>query len=100
MVRREPRRKDRNRDGFFRRNFYTLPMTIQRYYDEASVIERRDLVNELIKRSADGHWCIDVRSPVLSEWEEKYGDESKNKIVITKSGPCAARLWGGGRSFI
>ena len=98
MVRPEPRRKDRNRDGIFQRNFFSLPISIQRYYGKASVSEKRDLVNQLIKGSPDGHWYVDAQSPVLSEWEEKYGDESKNKIVISKSGACAARLWGGGEA--
>ena len=94
-MRPEPRRKDRNRDGFFQRNFYKLPMTIQKYYGEASVIEKRDLVNELIKRSPDGHWCIDAQSPVISEWEQKYADGSIHRLVITKDGARAAQMWGG-----
>ena len=95
LVRSRPTVKDRNRDAFFRRNFTSLPRAIQDNYGNASVAEKRRLVNQLITRSADGKWSFDAQSPIVSEWQEKYVDVSKERGLVTKPAGRASHMWGG-----
>ena len=88
-------RKDRSRDAYFRRNFASLPTSTQQNFGNASVAQKRKLVNDLITRSENGNWTINVQSPVLSEWQDKYLEVTNDRGVITKPPGLAARMWGG-----
>ena len=88
--------KDRNKDGFFRRNFNQLPQSIKDEYPKATPKEKRRLVNDVVARDdSSGMWYISVKAAILKEWQEKYLDVRKDKGVITKPGGLAAALWGG-----
>ena len=64
--------KDRNKDGFFRRNFSDLPRTIQEKFKTAKNADKRALVNDVVARNPQtGFWYIDVQSAVLNERQEK-----------------------------
>ena len=48
--------KDRNKDGYFNRNFNQLPPAIQEQYANAKQSKKRDLVNQIIVKSDEGKW--------------------------------------------
>ena len=87
-------RKDRNRDAFFRRNFASLPAAIQNNFGNESVAQKRKLVNDLITRSENGNWTMNVQSPALSEWQDKYLEVTNVRGVITKPSGLAAPMGG------
>ena len=88
--------KDRNKDGYFNRNFSQLPPAIQDQFKDAKQSKKRDLVNQIIVKGEDGRWQINLSAPIVAEWQEKYLDISKERGIITKPAGRAAAMWGGG----
>ena len=88
-------RKDRNRDGYFKRHIHKLPERIMQMFAKASRAEKRKLVNQCVVRGPDGEWSINVQSAILTEWNEKYVDVRKDKGLISKPAGLAAQEWGG-----
>ena len=88
-------RKDRNRDGYFKRNASQLPANVLEMLSNASAHEKRRLVNEVVVRDSKGSWTINVASAILKEWQEKYVDVRKDKGLVTKPSGLAATMWGG-----
>ena len=88
--------KDRNKDGFFQRNFDQLPQVIQEKFKTAKTGAKRDLVNDVVVRDPQtGQWYINIQSAVLKEWQEKYIDVRKDKGLVTKPPGIAASMYGG-----
>ena len=83
-------RKDRNRDGYFKRNVHLLEPSIIQMFNKATVGEKRKLVNEIVEQDSEGHWRINVRSAVLKEWKQKYIDVRKDSGLISKPAGLAA----------
>ena len=92
-------RKDRNRDGYFKRNVHLLEPSIIQMFNKATVGEKRKLVNDIVEQDSEDHWRINVRSAVLKEWKEKYIDVRKDSGLISKPAGLAAQQWGGWTSL-
>ena len=88
-------RKDRNRDGFFKRNTHKLPAEIIQMFNKATTAEKRKVVNEVVVRGTDGEWALNLQAAVLTEWNEKYTDVRKDRGLISKPAGLAAQEWGG-----
>ena len=89
-------KKDRTKDGFFRRNFSQLPQSIRDEYPKATLGAKRRLVNEVVAKDGhSGQWYINVKAAILKELQEKYVDVRQDKGVVTKPAGLAVALWGG-----
>ena len=88
-------RKDRNRDGYFKRHIHKLPERIMQMFAKASRAEKRKLVNQCVVRGPDGEWSINVHSAILNEWNGKYVDVRSDLGLISKPAAQAAQAWGG-----
>ena len=88
-------RKDRNRDGYFKRHIHKLPERIMQMFAKASSADKRKLVNQCVVRGPDGEWSINVHSAILNEWNGKYVDVRKDLGLISKPAGLAAQAWGG-----
>ena len=88
-------RKDRNRDGYFKRHIHKLPERIMQMFAKASRADKRKLVNQCVVRGPDGEWSINVHSAILNEWNGKYVDVRKDSGLISKPAGLAAQAWGG-----
>ena len=93
-------RKDRNKDGFLKRNLQSMPEAIIEQFDSMSCKDKKKLVNEVVVRGDDGQWTIDVQAPILKEWQEKYTDIRKDRGLITKPSGIASQIWGDGISLL
>jgi len=92
-------RKDRNRDGFFKRNTNELPPGVIELFNKANASDKRRLVNEVVIRDDSGSWTINVQAPILREWQEKFCEVRRDKGLITKPRGLAAQQWGGWTSL-
>ena len=89
-------KKDRTKDGFFRRNFSQLPQSIRDEYPKATLGAKRRLVNEVVAKDGhSGQWYINVKAAILKELQGKYVDVRQDNGVVTKPAGLAAALWGG-----
>ena len=59
----------------------------------ASIVQKRKLVNDIITRPDNGTLAINVQSPNLSEWREKFLEIRKDRGLVTKPPGLAARMW-------
>ena len=89
-------KKDRTKDGLFRRNFSQLPQSIRDEYPKATLGAERRLVNEVVAKDGhSGQWYINVKAAILKELQGKYVDVRQDNGVVTKPAGLAAALWGG-----
>ena len=88
-------RKDRNKDGFFNRNFNQLPLAVREQFANAKCAKKRELVNQVIVKNDEGKWQINLGAQILAEWQEKYLDVSKSRGLVTKPAGRASHMWGG-----
>ena len=89
-------KKDRTKDGLFRRNFSQFPQSIRDEYPKATLGAERRLVNEVVAKDGhSGQWYINVKAAILKELQGKYVDVRQDNGVVTKPAGLAAALWGG-----
>ena len=89
-------KKDRTKDGLFRRNFSQLLQSIRDEYPKATLGAERRLVNEVVAKDGhSGQWYINVKAAILKELQGKYVDVRQDNGVVTKPAGLAAALWGG-----
>ena len=88
-------RRCRNREGYFKRNFGDLPWEVQQYYRKADTTDKTKLINQIIQRSTNGQWSINLQTPIVMQCQEKNVERRKEKGLITKPSGRAACMWGG-----
>ena len=64
-------------------------------FNRASAGDKRKLVNEVVRRDANGDWSIKPNDAMLKEWSEKYLDVRKDRGMISRPAGLAAQQWGG-----
>ena len=89
------RQKDRNKWLFLLRNRNDLDQQVLQMITKANQKEKAVLVNNAVRRGADGNWTFNMDSPIMVEKIEKFHQRYADMYDQGQPYELAESMWGG-----